>query len=297
MKYLATLGVLALALFPALSRCDEGDDALAKQKAAAEADWKKLEFKDKAAPIETANLIVYSRLNEAKTKTLATNLDKMMVVALKALKYDAMERPWPGKLIVFLIPDRTEFVEFMRKVARKSPDESSVSYSSVSGDLATMAVGAPRSGMHDVEESARNELANVLLQRKLGGAEPPEWLVTGFARASAHRAANKTAKAVPSPRLPFKELWNESLTTQQKASSATYFVDYFAYGPMSDAFPALVGALRRGENGEMPMLKDVLEAIKMDEAAVDYYAAHWKKPPAPKPPTKPKDKPKPDKGP
>jgi hypothetical protein len=294
-NHVAKLGMFAFVLFPAGLNADGGDDALTKQKAAAEATWKKMEFGKDAAPlVETPNLLVYSRLPEAKTKALLTSLDKIMPLALKALKYDAMDRPWAGKLTVYILPDRGDFVEFMRKIIRKSPGEDDLSYSSVSGDDAMMAIGAPRSGMEDPEELAHLELANVLLRKKLGGAEPPAWLVTGFAHASAHRAINKTAKAASAPRLAFKELWNETLPPQQKANAATYFVDYLAYGPVSEVFPDFVTALRPGENGAMPMPKDVYDAIKMDERTLEYYARNWKKPPTPKTPTKPKDKPKSD---
>src|SRR5437870_4698920 len=214
-----------------------------------------------------------------------------MVVALKALKYDAMDKPWPGKLAVFVLPDRGEFVDFMRKVTRKSPGEADVSYSNVSGDIASLAVGAPRLGTHDPEELARVELAGLLLRRKLGGADPPSWLIDGFARASTYRATNKSGKAATGPRITFKDLWNDSVSPPVKASAATFYVDYLAYGPAADLFPAFVGALRPGENGGMPMVKDVLEAIKMDEASLEIYARGWKKLPTPKAPPKPKEKP------
>src|SRR5260221_13884817 len=150
---------MTLALLPTATRADEHEDALAKQKTAAEAAWKKLEFKDPAAPVETPNLIVYSRLSAEKTKALGASLDKIFAVALKALKYDAMDKPWPGKLAVFVLPERGEFVDYMRKVARQAPGEADVSYSNVSGAFASLAVGAPGIGLDEPDEPARVELA------------------------------------------------------------------------------------------------------------------------------------------
>jgi hypothetical protein len=292
-KHLPTLGILTLALFPVGLFADDNDDALAKQKTDAETNWKKMEFgKDAAPPVETPNLLIYSRLSEAKTKAIAASIDKILPLALKALKYDAMDRPWLGKLTIYAFRERGEFVEFMRKIVRKSPEDDEVSNSSVSGDAAMMTLGVPRSGMQDTEEIAHYELANVMLRKKLGGAEPPAWLVAGFARASAHRAMNKTAKAAAVPRYAFKDLWNEKISPQQLANTATYFVDYFAFGPVSDSFADFVNALRPGENGEKPMPKNVYDAVKMDERTLEYYARAWKKPPLPKAPAKPKDKPR-----
>jgi hypothetical protein len=295
-KYLILLVPALLALAPLIAHADDTDEALAKQKSAAAANWKKMEFaKDAGGLIETPNLLIYSRQPEAKTKLLGASLEKVMAVALKALQYDAMDRPWPGKLAVYILPERGEFVEFMRKVIRKSPGESDISHGSVSGDVAQIVVGAPRAGTSEPDESARLELAHLLLQRKLGGAEPPEWLSQGFAKASNFRASNKTGKAAAPPAYQFKDLWNENLPLPLKTRTATFFVDYLAYGPAADVFPAFVGALRPEEGGGMPSVKTVLEAIKMDQAGLELYARNWKKPPAPKAPIKPKDKPKPDK--
>ncbi len=292
MKHVVTLAVLALFLPPAALWADDNADALIKQKADAEANWKKMEFGKDTPPVhETPNLLVYSRLSEAKTKSLASGMEKILSAALKPLKYDAMDRPWTGKLTVYVLKDRGEFVEFMRKIVRKSPEDDEVGTNTISGDTATITVGAPRTGMEEPDEIAQFELSNVLLKRKLGGAEPPSWLVTGFARASVHRATNKTAKAASAPNILFKDLWNEKLNPQVIAKAATYFVDFMAYGPMSDSFTDFVNALRPGENDAKPMAKDVYDAIKMDEQTFEYCARHWKKPPTPKTPIKPKDKP------
>src|SRR5205807_8536355 len=107
------------------------------------------------------------------------------------------------------------FSEFMRKVTRKSPGEDETGHGSVSGDAGMIVVGAPRTGSSDPEEIARYELTTLLLRRKLGGADPVEWLAAGFARATAHRAT-KTSKAVASPRAYFKDLWNENLPANAK---------------------------------------------------------------------------------
>jgi len=97
-------------------RADEKSDTLAKQKAAADANWKKLEIPNASPMVETPHFLIYSRQSEAKAKALGATLDKVFATATKALKYDDKDRPWPGKLAIYLVPERSQFVDFMRKV-------------------------------------------------------------------------------------------------------------------------------------------------------------------------------------
>jgi hypothetical protein len=291
-KYLI---ILALAVAPAFVRADEKDDALAKQKEAAAANWKRMEFKDAAAPVETPNLIVYAHLPEAKTKPLAAGLEKFYAAALKPLKYGGSDIPWPGKLAVYVLPERDQFVDFMRKVAKKSPGEDETGFSAVAGDAAYVVVGAPRVGTSEVDERGKAEIGAVLLRKKMGGADPPDWLVAGFAKATMSRIARPTARAMATaPGVPFKALWEEQVDAKSKQKIATYLVDYLAYGPASDVFPDFINALKSDETTKSTW-KDAYDAVKMDETTLEYCARNWKKPPANRPaptPTKPKkDKP------
>jgi hypothetical protein len=289
------LWVLGLIFLPLTARADEKDDALAMQKETAAANWKKMNFKDAAAPVETANLIVYARLPEAKTKALAANLDKFYAAALKPLKYGGAELAWPGKLAVYILPDRSEFVDFMRKAAKQPPGEDQAGYSAVNGDVAFAVIGAARAGTAgDLEERARAEVGAALLRKKMGGGDPPEWLTTGFARATTSRVTKPTAKATTAPPVAFRLLWEDEVDAKSKAKIATYLIDYLAYGPAPELFPEFVGALKSDETTKATWMT-AYEAIKMDEQELEAYARAWKKKPAgakPAPTTKPKkDKP------
>ena len=85
---------------------DEKSDLLARQKSAAEEKWKKLAFEKPAPPIQTTNFLLFARLPDAKARTLAYALDKQYVTALKALKYEGQDRPWQGKLAIFVFSER-----------------------------------------------------------------------------------------------------------------------------------------------------------------------------------------------
>lgn len=279
---------LSLALLPFTLRAEEKDETLAKQKEAAEANWKRMEFAKQApAVMETPNFLIYSRLPEAKTKALAASLDKIYATALKPLKYDAKDPPWPGKLAVFVLPERGEFVQFMRKFARKSPGEDEITHHNMSGDIGMIVAGAPKIGVEDPEELTRNEMIAMLLSRKLGGADAPDWLAPAYARVVNHRMTKQTKVLSRAPNAPFSALWNADIVANAKLPLATYLVDYLAFGPNPELFTTFVGALRPGENGGTPPYGDVLAAMKLDEASLEVIAKYWRKLPTPKPPKKP----------
>src|SRR5262245_14376473 len=227
------LCIVVMTLAPLMSRADEKDEALEAQKSAAQANWKKMEFKDAATgPVETANLMLYARLPEVRTKALAPNLEKFYIAALKPLGYTAKEMPWPGKLAVYILPDRTEFVDFMRRVAKLQAGDERYGFTAINGDVAYAVVGAAKSGgVGDIEERARAAVADALLRKKMGGSEPPEWLTAGFARATTSRMSRPAAKATTAPPVAFRLLWEEEVDAKSKSKIATYLVDYLAYGP------------------------------------------------------------------
>ena len=211
-------------------------------------------------------------------------MEQIHATATKALKYTDKDRPWPGKLAVFLLKDRAEFVDFMRHTVKKSPGEDDASFGEVRGDDAILIVGMPKGERVDPEEQAKSEFTTMLLKRKMGAGEPPAWVHIGFAHASAHRAIAKSRVTVrPPASAPLSYLWADGANAQAKHNYATYVIDYMAYGPLSDSFATFVEALRPGENGMSPSMKTVLESIKLDEATLEIAARRWIKPPAVKP--------------
>lgn len=289
MKLITYCGVTAtLIALSAVGRADEKSEMLARQKAVAQENWKKLEIPKAPPLVETPQFLIHSRLPEARTKALGAALESIFATATKALKFTEKERPWPGKLAIYIVPDRGEFVNFMRKVVKKAPTEDDLSFSEVRGDEAMLVIGAPKAELVDAEDQTKIELTTLLLKRKMGAGEPPPWVAIGFAKASAHRAATKAKVTVKPPAVPLAYLWAEDANPMVVQNYATYVIDYMAYGPMGDSFATFVGALRPGETGNAPGMKEVLESIKMDEMTLELYARRWAKPPTPKSPIKPK---------
>ncbi len=285
--------VTAFALLcSAALRADDQSEMLAKQKAAAEENWKKMEFGKAATEVETPSFLILSRQTEAKTKALAASLEKIFATAKKPLKYSDQDRPWPGRLIVYVVPDRNEFVTFMRRVVKKSASDDDLSFSEVRGDDAALVIGSPKGDSVEPEAQAKMELTTMLLKRKIGAGSPPAWVAIGFAKASAHRAISNTRVPAQAPAgVPLAYLWADGANPKVVQNYSTYVIDYMAYGPLADLFPTFVAALRPGENGMAPSMKEVLQSIKMNEAALEIYARRWAKLPKTKnSPNKPRRK-------
>src|SRR4029077_15896725 len=133
------------------ARADEKSEALAKQKAAAQANWRKMEWEKPAPMVETAHFLLFAQTPEARTRALGSGMDKMYSVMLKALDYKGDDRPWPGKLPVYVFTDRGEFVNFMRKAVKKSPKEDDSSHFAFKAEDSLLVVGMPRTGSVDAE--------------------------------------------------------------------------------------------------------------------------------------------------
>jgi hypothetical protein len=279
------LAVCLLGLAPHAG-ADDKSELLAKQKTAAEQKWKKLGLEKTNAPIETPNFFVYAHLAEAKTKALGSVLDKQFVTALKGLKYDAEERPWQGKLALFVFPERSEFVDFLRKIEKRSPEEDEASFFSF-GDEPALVIGTAKGTKADPSEQAKYELAGALLKRRMGAGEPPEWVTLGFVKATEFRAANPGVKgknnAWRTPNAPLAEIWGENLAPAAKQAFAASVIDYLAYGPLSEQFPDFLAAFRPDENGTAGTVDAALKAINLDDTSLVLYARTWIRPKATKP--------------
>lgn len=254
-------------------------DVLARQKAAAWEIWRAMEFPDTPNPVETPHFLVYGRVAEAKSKATAQLLESAFATASKPLKFTEKDGPWPGKLVVFLVPARNDFVRLMRRVARRAPDNDEFSHAEVSGDLALVIVGTSRSGGTELEQVARDEMLGLMIERKMR-SPPPTWLRQGFVRSTVSRISRPSAKAASSATVSFGEMWNERLPESARNQAATFYIDYWAYGPGSEWFDKFLSALRPGENGRTPPVDEVARSLNLDERSLDLLPRAWKKPPS-----------------
>lgn len=278
---LATL-TIGLVLAPlAFAADDEAAATIAKQKQTADANWKAMQLPP-AAKTESANFIVYGTIPEAKLKGLATTLEKQAATAIKGLQFDRDSRPWPGKLAVYVFSDRGQFRSFVRTIEKRSPDDAEQASRNERGDTPHIAVG-PGSGKEAAtpEVQAGYEVAAVVLATRAKSTPVPEWLVQGFARATAAQAANtpagirKRAARQLGGRVKAADAWNEELAIEKRLPLATSVADYLFYGKGASKPADFLMAFRPDDEKPMKTTVDALEAVKLTPEQFEAGFAKW----------------------
>src|SRR5688572_16785753 len=178
------------------ARGDRADE-VKKQKSAAAANAEKAGLVGLSAA-ETEGLLVYAAVPETTARTLAETLQKTYQLCRTTLKFAADEKPWPGKLTVYVLTDAAQFTNFVRRIEQRRPDKGVTYTLSLRGDFpyAVYSVGAgERVSDADVTAEAAAVVGAAVLNRKAGaGADVPEWLELGFGRAAAVRADGNPAR-------------------------------------------------------------------------------------------------------
>jgi hypothetical protein len=277
---LAFVLIAGLNAWPAAGRTDE-PAAVAQQKRAAEANWTALQI-SRSATAETPNLLLFGALPEARLKSLANTLEKQYAVAVKALQFEMDEKPWTGKLTVYVFGDRTRYRSFVRQIQKRSPDESEQGSFDVKGDTPHVAV-APGKGRDGpmAETEAGLQLAAALLAGRAKEVPLPEWLVVGFGRATAAQAANlppaarkRTAREL-ARRLRPTDAWNEALPAEQRFALGAGVADYLFYGKGVNRPADFLLAFRPTDEQPMKTTADALAAVKLTPEQFEAGYARW----------------------
>lgn len=221
-------------VFGAEVRADDG--AVAKQRQTADAVIKSLQVRSMAS-FESKNLILNATLPDARLKSLATTLEKQYAAALKALQFDKDETPWPGKLTVYIFTDRSDFRSFVRQVEKRSVDDAELGSVLLKDDTPHAAAGPGRTKDAPTPEAQSGyQIAAALLSTRAKNVPVPEWVVSGFGRATAAQAAGtsagnrKRAARALSAQLKPTDVWNDATPKDAKQILATSIADFLFYG-------------------------------------------------------------------
>ena len=162
------------------------DAELAQQRSQQAVDlWKRVSPREPGTSITTTNLIVHGNAPEARLQELGDWGETHITTLAERYKLPAGEKPWKGRLIVFVGKDRFDYEEFNTVLmnGRRTPR-------SVSGHaLVTPNFETAYVAMHDVGDestddslSAQHLLNSLLSQAMLNrdGAQLPDWLRQGF---------------------------------------------------------------------------------------------------------------------
>jgi len=286
-------GIVLLALFiPAIGRAEDDAKVVGKQKSAAE-NVLKATGVSKPGHAETADLLVYSTLPEAKAKAVAEAAQRTFTFAKKTLAFDDKETFWPGKLTVYVLPDWKAYTDLLRPLAQRKPEKNEVAVTDVRVETPYVAVGAElgeRPTDADVQSTAGAWVAAVLLNKKAGMANTadklPEWLQLGFGRAAHLRAENNTAR-LTTYRTKAKALAAGSKTRLAARLSDTWagakdkdydtlvtsVTDYLAFGPYAEKFPTVLSSLKPTETQMNPSIQTAFASVEWKEADVE---AAWR---------------------
>jgi hypothetical protein len=277
----AALIASILVVRPVPAADDETAAVVAKQKQTAEATWKTMQLPP-AAMSEGANFIVYGTIPESRLKALVGTLEKQCATAVKGLQFDKDSRPWTGKLAVYVFADRSQFRSFVRQIEKRSPDDGEQASRITSGETPHIAVG-PGQGKDAAtpEVQASYEVAAAVLAARAKATPVPDWLVQGFARATAAQATNTPAGVRKRGarqlvgRLKPSEAWNEMLSIEQRLPLATSVADYLFYGKGVTRPADFLMAFRPDDEKPMKTTADALEAVKLTPEQFEVGFLKW----------------------
>lgn len=258
---LTGMATLATALwFVGASHADEAAEILAKQKASSAAKWEKFASKD-ASKLETDLFLLHGTVPEAKLKAIGEAMTKHYTVAVKALKFEKDQKPWTGKLAVFILTDRENYTQFVRQAEQRSPQAEDSGSVELGGDLPFITIGMARGqDAMNPEQAACSQVSVAVLRGKAGKpAALAGWFTDGFAWTVASKANPQSVakdrqrmKALVSvPTRVTKHVWDGTTSGKDQELLGASLVQYLVYGPDSAKLQKLFDGLRRNENGEI----------------------------------------------
>lgn len=290
---LRVLSALTVALCALAAPAQDKDKAMVAQaKEKAVASLKKADV-EKPTVVETDNFLVVGSMSEEKAKELGGVLEKAAALARKALKYEAKDEAWKGKLTVYFMSNNTEFKALMRRAFQQPPVEGLYADLRAEPPLLVDPADAPGKPTDaDLYTNTAARVAGEYLKAKGTGAQNvPDWLRDGFGRATALRAEGTTSKRYREYRAQAKaavygpkggtppaltDVWGDTKVTGSDAL-ATAFAEFLAYGPAAAKFPMFLDGLKPSENVAAPTVPQALDAAGWKDKDLPALETAWKR--------------------
>jgi hypothetical protein len=256
---------------------DDATALLAKQKQALKANTAAAQIPGSAA-VESANLLLCGTLPESKLRTLSTTLEKQYSAAVAALQFEKNDKPWLGKLGVYVFADRAQFRSFVRTIEKRSPDDAEQGSQALKDETPYVAAGPGRTPTSPTAEAqAGLELATAILAGRAKATPLPEWVIVGFGRATAAHAAGQAAGArkkgardLIRARLRPRDAWNGEIPYDQRMTLAAGIMDFIVYGNGAGKPIDFLGGFRPDEEKPTKSPEDALAAAKL---SIDQFEA------------------------
>jgi hypothetical protein len=253
----------------------------ARQDAAARAQWKKIFGADPVPAHQTARLLLYGTVPSKTLKDVGAALEKQLGLAQKALKMD--KAPWPGKVTVYLVAKRPQFVALIRGIERRNPEPEETGSADLRRDEPHVIAGPPRAKLDpSIDNEAGQRLAAALLAQK-AGPDVPEWVSEGFGRATVLLAGpvrdlaaehRKARLLLESGKRRVQELWEGDLAAEEAGPLGETLIEYLAYSTRFKRFDRFLEGFRVEENRPNPT---TLDALKYANVEPERLNAMWQK--------------------
>lgn len=284
--------LLGLTLAAPVARGADDDKAVEAQKAAATANLTKAGLK-KLATVQTADLLVVSSLPEAKAKGMADAAQRVFAFSRSALKLDAKDALWPGKLTVVVLGDPREYSSYIRIVTQARPDGKDWFSINTRGDTPTASVvleNGDKVKDADAQATVAGVVAAALLNKKAGTNSTtgplPEWVQLGFGKLMVAKATG--GAALTDYRAKTKALVGLKAKTVVRAAdvwggvkfkdsdlAAASLVEYMLYGTDGDKFFQFVSAFKPSETAVTPTVDTALMAAEWKPDALEVGWKVW----------------------
>ena len=229
----------------------------------AESLWKRVAPREEATSVATENLYVYGNAAQSRLDEVAKWGEEQVTALTSKYKLPGDEKPWRGRLAVFVSKTRFDYEEFNTVLMNGRRTPASISgHTSISPNFETAYIA-----MHDVgdtdsadSQNAKQLLSSLLAQAYLSrsGSALPDWLQQGFGLLEAGAAADSPfIRAIP-------QRAAQSLATV--SNPATLFDD----GTFAPEEVGAVGMLLTRfliTRGGMPKLKELAGALQTERNA------------------------------
>jgi len=261
------------------------------QKSLAQEILKKAELA-KIVSVESPEIMLFTSLSETRAKAVVTGAQKAFDAAQKVLKFDEKERLWPGKLIVYHLPERRDFTVMKRMLLPESGDKFSKTFLRVRGTEPFIILGTDAGAKQtdaEIIADLGETVAEAMLSHK-AGVNPgtfdlPNWIRTGFGKAMLLRAEGNTAKFAAHrnklkllfvkaklPTFKASDAWT-GMGTKDSETLTISLVEFFLFGMEPGKFDQFIAAQKPDEQGNLPGIEKALEALELKPDTLD---AAWK---------------------
>jgi hypothetical protein len=265
------LGLLAGAPAWTAQEPSEADVLKAQQKKAL-ANWKKGLGQENPPHEETKHFLIYGTVKDKKLKELGPVLEKQYEEASRALQL-TKDDLWKGKVAVYLIPDRRDFLTFVRRVEFRRVYAEEKGSASIDMDFPHVIAG-PADGEMDLtaDEQAGAQLGIALMKKKYGKFTP-SWVEEGFGRATAIKTTSAQRKAqerswvlrvVNKDKVKAQDAWGGGLDASEASVLRGSVIYYLAYSGRTPKFVPFLMGFRPTETVPEPTTEMVFRNLGVD---------------------------------